>query len=368
MIERLKYILYIMSAVALIAACTENDDGLLFDKSAVIDFVLPRQIAGNALSRGYLYEDDAELNRDSTLYKEEYGGGNFWVKAFHNNTVKQYIDSRVWYFADGKRWWFRSQSGLYDCYWPKNGTLNFFAYMPWQTVDAAVTVGGYSYAGGPEFSCELPLNNTAEGLNQATLYEFVYAFTKDRRYDGPTSEPVELSFVHPMSAIYFRLKQSHRDLTIHSIGFEKIYNKGTYSYGEATTKENSANFADNYTYNCWTPEDARKTMAITVEKTVPDSINFNAEIGGPFIVMPQAFQGAAPADTLTLYITYSWDELDHVTKGVALKNVHTADIGWQPGKKYVYNIDLGDNKEEILFRVLVEPWDTVGYKNVIDVD
>lgn len=356
-------IIFIYSTIilcALFAACTNDKEAsMLVSSGDAINIKLSHK-EHNSVSRAHVYD------QDSALYKEQYGGGNFWVKAYPDNRSTEYINSRVWYFADGKRWWFRKSNEWYDCYWPKNNKLSFFAYMPWVSDSAATTISDYSYTSGPSFSCNLPLNNTAQAMNQDKVREFMYAFTKDRY-----NEIVPLNFVHPMSAVYFKLKQSHRDLTIHSIGFEKIYNKGTFSYNEETTQENRAAFASGFTCtNCWTPtNDARQTMSIKIEKTIPEDINFDAEIGGPYIVMPQLFSGSNAADTLTLYITYTWDTDVNVTKGIALKRVHSADEeGWQPGKKYTYMLDLGDNLEEILFRVLVEPWKVEEYKDIIDIE
>ena len=342
----------------LFAACTSDENIGMFDSGNIIEFGLSQR-EHTTQTRGHLYD------KDSALYKEQYGGGNFWVKGYPDNTSTQYINSRVWYFADGERWYFRNSNEWYDSYWPKNNKLSFFAYMPWIADSAAMAIDGYSYNDGPQFSCNLPLDNHTATMNQAKLQEFVYAYTRDKK-----DETVPLNFVHPMSAIYFKLKQSHRDLIIHSIGFEKMYSQGTYRYEEETTAENYEEyFKPGFTYDLWMPKGARNTMSIRVEKKIPEHLNFNAEIGGPFIVMPQKFQGTNPADTLTMYVTYTWDEDVKVTKGVALKKVHNAaDTGWQPGKKYTYNIDLGDNKEEILFKVMVEPWKAEDFKNIVNVE
>ena len=340
----------------LFAACTNDDAMNMPVGGESIQFGLSRK-EHTTDTRGHLYD------RDSALYKEPYGGGNFWVQSYVDNSTTQYLNSRVWYFADGARWWFRKGNEWYDCYWPTNNKLSFFAYMPWVSDSAATTIGDYSYSDGPSFSCNLPLDNTASAMNQATLREFMYAFTKDKK-----NETVPLNFVHPMSAIYFKLIQSHRNLIIHSIGFENIHNRGTYKYGEETTVENyETNFKPGFTYNLWTPQGTSDTMNIKVEKKIPEHLNFNAEIGGPFIVMPQPFAGNTAADTLTLYVRYTWDTEINVTKRVALKNVHVGEA-WQPGTKYSYHIDLGDNKEEILFKVTIEPWKAEDYKNIVNVE
>ena len=351
-----KYVIYsifsTLTAFAMFVACTDDEVNAMLESGNAIDF----ELSCNEFStgtRGSLYDRNDAVNDKGN------GGGEMWINAYYNQTAQKYIDSYFEYDTNVDKWYLRSGYGWYDCYWPRNGKLNFFAYLPRVLASSAVTVGDYSYSSGPSFSCELPLTNVGEGVNQANVREFIYAFTKDKK-----SGTVPLRFVHPMSAIYFKLTQSHRDLTIHSIGFTNVYNKGTYRYSLETTEEQKDAFAAGFTYGLWNPDGTRENMTITVNKTIPEQLNFNAEIGGPFIIMPQAF-----GDDISLFVNYTWDAEVNVTKYIAMKNVHTSeDTGWQPGKKYTYSIDLGDNKEEILFRVVVEPWNAEDFKNVIDIE
>ena len=41
---------------------------------------------------------------------------------------------------------------------------------------------------------------------------------------------------------------------------------------------------------------------------------------------------------------------------------------WVSGRKYTYILNLGDNKEEILFQVKVDPWDKIEYENEIEIE
>lgn len=343
----------------MLAACSHEEEFVV--SSDAILFGLSSQ--QDMETRAYHYDN-------ASLYLEEKGGGNFTVQAFVDHTSTKYIDSRVWYIKDGNRWWFRQGNSWYDCYWPKNNKLSFFAYMPWQPSGAAVTIDNdseYTFAGGPVFSCNLPLDITSSGINQENLYEFIYAYTKDRR-----NELVELNFVHPMSSIEIWLKQSHRDLTIHHLGFKNVYNQGSFSYAQETTEENETLFKAGFTYERWTPEGKPdKVFDLLVEKNVPEDLNFDSKVGGPFIVMPQRFSRPEFSTDpelkdykdVKLFVSYTWDGNTYNGE-VALD----AAGAWQPGYKYTYYLDLGDNKEEILFRVLVEPWDVVGFKNKIDID
>ena len=345
------FILYSAIICTLLVACTNDDErDVILSSEDEIHFDVS-QMKHISDTRSHLYD------MDSALFKEEYGGGNFWVNAYPDETSVQYINSRVWW--SGKYWFLRKGYETYNCYWPKNNKLNFFAYMPWDLNNSTVTIGSYTYNEGGEFGCNLPLNNTAIGMNQETVSEFMYAFAKDCTKEQGS---VQLAFVHPLSAIYFKLKQSHRDVIIHGLGFENIYNKGNYRCGEETAT--TGDFKDNFKYSLWTPQGDKDTMAIKVEKVVPEDINFNAEIGGPFIVMPQSFAG------VNFYIVYTYNG-EKKTARVSLDEIHGTSIpnnGWQPGKKYVYSIDLGDSNVEIHLRVSIEEWKSDDFKDIIDIE
>ena len=148
-----KYLIYIQclfASVIMLAACSHEEE-----------FVVSSDAILFGLSSQQDMETRAHHYDNTSLYLEEKGGGNFTVQAFVDETSTKYIDSRVWYIKDGNRWWFRQGNNWYDCYWPKNNNLSFFAYMPWQPSGAAVTIENdskYTFAGGPVFSCNLPLD------------------------------------------------------------------------------------------------------------------------------------------------------------------------------------------------------------------
>ena len=73
-----------------------------------------------------------------------------------------------------------------------------------------------------------------------------------------------------------------------------------------------------------------------------------------------------------LTVNYTWDDgldtdVTNDTKQFSRSITTTGVTEWIAGKKYTYILDLGDNKEEILFKVIVEPWDVEGYDHIIDV-
>lgn len=325
-------------------------------------------------SRATIFEDEDDFLNDDETGK---GGGNFTMHAYLRETGVTYIGgSRAWYFVpDGEtkgNWRFYDQvnNRFIQYYWPQNNTVDFFAYMPWKggNRQKTIVVGDYVSGTGLTVNCEMP---NEVSLEDEVGQETIIAYTKNK---SKADKKVNMHFVHPFSAVYFKLKQAHRNLKINWIRFNNIYLTGS-STLDATT--------DNSTVVTWTGTDTRGTLTIPVNKSIPDPINFGAEIGGPYLVMPQDLTG------VTITINYTWDnasvdDKDDVVSGDENTNPYdkiyqiprpiiqdswsAEKKKWISGKKYCYLLNLGDNDAEILFDVLVKPWDVEEYKNIVDVE
>lgn len=281
------------------------------------------------------------------------GGGNFRLSAYSNDSGQAVIDNaRVCHMAwNGVLgWWFRNEMGtpykeeddeLMNYYWPLGHTLDFFAYMPMKLDNTGVTINSYSKTEGPSISCKLPLDKSG----QNGLQEFIYAYTEDRTQTMDEGN-VPLQFKHPFACVIFRLGQSHR-IKINEIQLTGIYNAGNY---KPKTKE-------------WDPSDSRETLSIEVGKTIPEQINYNSLIGGPYIVMPQSFNGTESISELIL--KYDYQSGTDLTGKIDIIGLSTK---WEPGKIYTYTLNKGDSGEEVVFSVKVDEWDIIDYTNEIDVE
>lgn len=349
---------YIVLAVLLLASCSEK--GLRTDSENAI-----RLIIDVPQTRATLFEGAA------SLLNEEIGGGDFTVSAYvagdGPNARKQYIaDARVNYFKAAGDWRFATMSGglinYFDYYWPKDEKLNFFAHMPMDASQAAVTDKGYT-EGQPWFSFSLPLyaydpepeeadpNVPASSPNQETLREFIYAYTPGQdKAEQDEKGGVQLQFRHPFAALYFDLGKSYRmklkSLTVKNIGFAGKYSYDGSDWGLA-------------------PVAGADSLYISVMADVPsDELNFNSNIGGPYIVMPQDVTNDVKLRIIGIRLGSVEDDYD--------QKVSLAADGlpekWEAGMKYTYTLNLGEADEEILFKVRVEEWDVVDYKNEIDVE
>ena len=287
----------------------------------------------------------------ASLTNPAVGGGDFavsaWITGETSNAGNLYMNNvRVNYFSDKNDWRFTDANGTYvNFYWPLEDKLDFFGHFPLNPADGAVTSVTYdpknNHAVGPSFEFELPLTSAG----QEGLHEFLYSFVQNKDKSTPK---VEMSFSHPYAAISFNLGQSYR-MELNDIKLTKLHYKGTYLF-DLEDKE-------------WglIPGDSKETLDIAIKKDIPEDINFNSPIGGPYLVAPHDLTDAS-------YLKVSYTRLDG---GSDTKSVKLVDIGiakWEAGKHYVYTLNMGNTEEEILFKVTVENWKTIDHKNDIDVE
>ncbi len=359
MIEKLRYITNTLLAVLLMLGCSEE---LTPEDSCQICFETFVQ-DHTSISRATIFE-----NQDDILnYAEDgKGGGNLTMHAYVSNTGTERFKSRAWYFNNVWRFYDASSNKFYNHYWP-NYSMDFFAYMPWDgsgkqnMITVVEHTSSTDQNPGLNITCKIP---QPENLEDTKGQETIIAYTPNKH-----KETVNLHFVHPFAAVSFELKQAHRNLTINWIRFNNVYLTGTTKLNATTESSSQITWS--------TTGSSPSSFTILVGKTIPDQINFGAKIGGPYLVMPQSFgKGTASTDDdITITINYTWDDdgnnifEDDDTKDLVSSITLNGVDKWESGKKYNYVLDLGDNKEEILFKVEVEPWQvTGGDNNIFDVE
>jgi hypothetical protein len=303
---------------------------------------------------------------------------------YHLNTAKYLNAARIRY--DGTNWLFHTGSNWTKYYWPipnshdetrgvdvdANGTLDFAGYIPY-TIPHSDTPGEYSIAldgvqiNPPKFTCSLPITiptppsddpNTFGDAEQSTLQEFLFAYLPNQTTSTQSAAggKLNLPFQHPFALVNFYLKEAKRGTIINKVtlksgenGIKGIKTKGTYTYGGTPAWTFDGTEANNYPANLvidFTPGG----------KEVPNVLNFNGLIGGPYVVLPQDLTGS----TKNLIVNRTYDEsTDNILGDIATT--------WQPGKIYNYYLDLGKDENQILLDVVVQDWVTQEYKIPIDI-
>lgn len=107
----------------------------------------------------------------------------------------------------------------------------------------------------------------------------------------------------------------------------------------------------------WVPQgNTNNLMNIAVGKKVPEDINNNSRLAGPFIMMPQNL--SEDAEITVKYTPTPLPGHDGVqeigeAKIVTENNLTTK---WEPGKEYIYVMTIGNADNEIVLSVQVVDW------------
>lgn len=297
------------------------------------------------ITKATIFDTPASLNNS------EVGGGDFAVYARMtgdtSNDGEMYMSNvRVNYFRDADDWRFANADGIFiDYFWPLIEKLDFFGHFPLNPADGAVTNVTYTKDAGPLFKFDLPLNSSG----QEGLHEFLYSFVQDKGLEEG-NPAVEMNFSHPYAAVSFNLGQSYR-MTLHDITLTDICHKGQYQFNRESSQWELTIESD---------ESDKQPLEIDIEKDVPSRINFNSPIGGPYLVAPQDLS----ADSK---LRVSFTRLDTQQETIEKSLQELGITKWEAGKHYVYTLNMGNTEEEILFKVQVDQWESIPYKNVIEV-
>lgn len=379
----LKYTYSLGFVAMLLTACSSDEEAVPAPEAGVpIRFQVDNQVA-EGKSRAALLDDETSIEEQGFFkllaYHQGVGQGMDESGALVSSYQK-YMEVDVKYFKEADEagsdnvWRCWSGNDYYQTYWPAQGTLDLFAYMPYDISPASINYIsniGHTQAGSPSFSAALPTNNT----DDAAKTEFIYAYSKGKSEDS-NSGWVGLHFVHPFALVKFQLVNSLR-LKLEEIVFGYtttagklesgkptpaggIYVKGNYSNAEKTDFEYAQDYQIWVDSARWEGTNPPQPYTFTIDKQVPDELNMNTDFGGPSLVIPQEL-----TDDVTIYIKGKRaDDTDY--EGCA--KLKTTDVPkWQAGQVYTYRLNLGDTAEEILYDVVVEPWEKIN-KQIVEVE
>ena len=243
-------------------------------------------------------------------------GDSFKVSAYHNGTDAYFQGLTASRISDNL--WETSSTQ----YWPLGGSLLFHAYSP---ASASATIG----ASGVTAS-----GYTIQNTTQMET-DFCYASATVADCDNhPAAVP--LVFSHALSQVVFRVKAAgyySTNTTTVSLAMTSLSLSGICSVGDFSSGSWS-NLATPYTYtlsSATTPltydgEHEPETIVICSYLFVPQEIPADANINVGY--------------SITQTISGDDYSLANPPVSIALSNTVTE---WQPGKKYVYTLNIGLN-------------------------
>lgn len=339
-----KHIFYIAAACVALASCVKNEVRVNApDKEITFQTVSTK--AGAAFDKNHKFYSYAYF-----LDK-----GKTW-DVNHTN-AQAYIDNALIAYEN-------SPSGNYwaaakPYYWPKQGSLTFFA---WTDDTPAPSVGtGANVTCAHDTGIKITGYSVKDNLNKDILVaEIAKNKTKNESVTGRDwTNGVPTVFRHALAKVEFKVnkRMAYENVTfkVKSITLNNVSTKGTFTQGspDETTGWKWSDWAETDNLTVFS-----STTGVEVTKTAnPAPAEFDAlnSTGDYSIVLPQNFN-ATPILTIVYDIITSYTGTpvtETVIETKALNEIYTSN--WESKKKYVLGITLGLN--EIYWDPSVEAWE-----------
>lgn len=350
-----KHIFYIAAACAALASCVKNEVRVNApDKEITFQTVSTK--AGAAFNTNHKFYSYAYFLKK----------GENW-NANHAN-AKPYIDNALIAYESTPNGIYWAASEPY--YWPKQGSLTFFA---WTDDTAAPSVGtGATVTCAPTTGIKITNYSVKENKNKDIL---VADIAKDKSSNESVtgrdwSEGVPTVFRHALAKVEFNVnkKKAYENVTfnVKSITLNGVSTKGTFTQGSPTEGWE------------WSGQDTPDDLTVfsnptgmeVKETAEPGPAQYSALDSGDYsIVLPQNFDNDTPTLTIVYEIitNYTGTEVTETVKETkALKDIYksTTSTGkWDCKKKYVLGITLGLN--EIFWDPSIEGWENGDVTNIL---
>lgn len=344
-----KSIFYISAACVALASCVKNEVRVNApDKEITFQTVSTK--AGAAFNKGNHF-------RSYVYFLEK---GKKWDTANLEIDVKAYINDADIYYHTTSRYWAAADT----YYWPKQGSLTFFAWTD-DTADPKVGTGA-TVSCAPKTGIKIENYSVKDNPNKDILVaEIAKDKTQNKNVTGTGRDwtnGVPTVFRHALAKVEFKVNKKtdypNVKFRVKKITLTEVSTRGTFTQGSP---------AENWGWNGWGLQEALPVFTGDVEVTkTADSKPAEFDALTPsatdyYIVLPQVLKDKTdPTITIEYEIITSYVARKPVTETVIdtqlLKNIYKND--WECNKNYVLGITLGLN--EIYWDPSVVDWeDTV---------
>lgn len=331
-----RIILLAASAMAILAGCTRTEIRSIADEPQQITFrTIETKATGDFLNTKKFYSYAWFLPSDNT-----------WAANYAD--AQAYIQGAFIAYSPTANAW-KAEGATY--YWPKQGSLTFFAWTDY-TDAPAQALAGCAKDKGITFTAYSAFDNKNKDLLVADIAEDMNG--KNLTTHQGWLPGVPTVFHHVLSNLAFTIQTNGTytgaTYSLKSITLKNISTKGDYVQGSpaATAAENVwAGHGDVNDMPVFTS--AGQPVSDAVVKLTPSTTDFS-------IVLPQEFTDATPEIEIVYTITTNYTGtpvMETVKETKPLKDIYTE--GWVSGKKYTLNIKLSLN--EIYWDPSVEAWD-----------
>lgn len=257
-------------------------------------------------------------------------GESFVVSAYHEGTDAYFEDLTASYNST-LHLWETSESQ----YWPLGGSLTFNAYSPAAANGVSIDASGI-----------IASNYTIQTSEQMTTDLCYATATVDDCATHP--DAVTLTFSHALSQVVFRVKAAdyyeNTTLSMTSLSIGGIYSVGDFSEGAWENHDTE------FTYTL-----SSTSTALTYSGTTPVVANVCS-----FLFLPQTFgPNAAMRVGYSIVQNIGGQEYTLTNPPVSIP-LGSSLAAWEPGKKYIYTINIGMNN------VITFTASTVGWQDEND--
>lgn len=347
----MKKLIVLFSAVAALAACSKNEvvPAVSGENVEISYKVAPRTKAEPQTTQAF----DTKNKFASWAY---YLPSGKWDENRTNATIyigkdsdNEYEGATISY--DGKVW--KDQTTSY--YWPKGGSLTFFAYS-FNRGNLDLNHGGNTHP----VVCHNETNaygiNATIDLNENPNLDLLVAeIAKDKTQNEKVHDlnGVPTLFKHKFSRIQFAVKKKEEykniPITLNSITFNNVSHAGHYC------QFNKVN--DNKPFTTDYCQAVGKTSSVVYTTTnfevtySPDYVPVTNETN--YIYIPQDFSVNTTANIEVKYTVTFKDGISKIyTKTLNVKDIFTR---WEVGKKYTFNLSF--SLDEINWAPTVGDWE-----------
>lgn len=343
-----KHIFYIAAACAALASCVKNEVRVNApDQEITFQTVSTKAVA--AFNKGNHFISYA-------YFLEK---GKHWDTANLLTDAKAYINNANIYYHTTSRYWAAADT----YYWPKQGSLTFFAWTDDTATPSVGTKPDVKVSCAPDTGIKIENYSVMDNPNKDILVaEIAKDKTQNENVTGTGRDwtnGVPTVFRHALAKVEFKVNKKTNypnvKFRVKSITLNRVSTKGTFTQGSP---------AESWGWSAQTAPD--KLSVFTgdeeVTKTADSTPNAEFNILHPnatpgatdyFIVLPQNFDATSTLTIVYDIITTSTSFTETVTETKDLKDIYKND--WECKKNYVLGITLGLN--EIYWDPSVEDWD-----------
>lgn len=360
----MKKLIVLFSAVAALAACSKNEvvPAVSGENVEISYKVAPRTKAEpQAFDTKNVFASWAYYLPNGKNWSDNWKDAEIFIGKEDEEGVTISYGNKVW----------RDQTTSH--YWPKEGSLTFFAYsLNRNNLDL-------KYDSGHTYPIVCHKSQNAYGINATidlkdnkNLDLLVAEIAKDKTQNENiySLNGVPTLFKHKFSRIQFAVKKKEEytgtTITLNSITFNNVAHTGHYS--QFNKEEGDVEFTQDYckagdirTSLVYTTTDFKVTSATDYVPVTETDETY-------YIYMPQDFKNVTDAkDIATIEVKYTVT-FRNGTSETYIKTLNVKDIfnSWEMGKKYTFNLSFSLN--EINYAPVVGDWENGNNSKEIPVD